>query len=282
MEGLPSFKSSTGEIWTVRGNAKLNLQNEPFLLLPGIAGSFIDTPGNSDNSIPGDIDIRVRTALTNWASPTVSVLLSKWDSGVIQERSFVFYVDPFTGKLGFGFSYDGTNGVILQVSTIGIVATNNYVLSLRTTMQVNDGAGNNVMKFYTSLDGINWVQLGATLTAAGVYSIFKNIRGLQIGTEYSNLYPYNGKIFSAELRNGIDGPIVAKFDPNDAISQEKFYKGRTNDFAVSEMTSNLVLRENQDGTIDARITGKNPTFGSCRINGQLITVTSYNFVRIWN
>lgn len=57
---------------------------------------------------------------------------------------------------------------------------------------------------------------------------------------------------------------------------------RVNDFTVSEMTKNIILRVNQDGTVDAKISGNFPTFGSCRINGQLITVTSNVFTNIWN
>lgn len=58
-------------------------------------------------------------------------------------------------------------------------------------------------------------------------------------------------------------------------------EGLNPDLIIYEMTPNLLIRVNQDGTVDAKISGNFPTFGSCRIDGILITVNSQIFVKIW-
>jgi hypothetical protein len=86
-------------------------------------------------------------------------------------------------------------------------------LWVRATLDVDNGAAGRDIKFYTSTDGVTWTQLGATVTQAGTTSLF-------VGTAEVNVGSYNngasermaGRVFSAEVRNGIAGTVVTNPD----------------------------------------------------------------------
>lgn len=79
------------------------------------------------------------------------------------------------GKLNLFFSTDGTAATQLtRASSIVVPAPAQGVpVWLRVTFQGDNGASGNDTKFYYSLDGQQtWIQIGSTVTAAGVQTIF--------------------------------------------------------------------------------------------------------------
>jgi hypothetical protein len=85
---------------------------------------------------------------------------------------------------------------------------------VRATHDVDNGASGNDVKFYTSSDGSTWTQLGSTVTSVGVTSIFNGSAPLVVsGHNDGTTFPFNGRIYYAELRNLIDGPVVVAFEP---------------------------------------------------------------------
>ena len=85
---------------------------------------------------------------------------------------------------------------------------------MRGTLDVDDGAGNRVYKFYTSTTGRTWTQLGATVTTAGTTSIFDGTRIVTIGADSAGTGSLAaGKCYAAQVRASIDGAAVANFDP---------------------------------------------------------------------
>jgi hypothetical protein len=86
---------------------------------------------------------------------------------------------------------------------------------LRFTLDVDNGAGGHDVKFYTSDDGLNWPQLGATKTGAGITSVYDNTSPVRVG-QYSTGDGHNvpGKVRWMELRDGIDGALVANPNPS--------------------------------------------------------------------
>src|SRR5262249_35430265 len=62
--------------------------------------------------------------------------------------------------------------------------------------------------------GVTWIQLGADVTKAAttIYDGTADVEiGAQVGGTQNNLA---GKVYYAEVRNGIDGTVVAKFNPS--------------------------------------------------------------------
>lgn len=235
----------------------LNYEQESYLLMTGASGQYASTPDIPANSITGDIDIRARVMLTDWTPAAYKVLVAKWDSGVAQNRSFVFYVEqPSTGILGFGTSPDGINVNPFHVSTVPVPAADGAIIWVRVTLDINDGLGNQVCKFYTSQDGITWTQLGSTSTIAGAVTIFDSGQPLLIGSEYSQLYNVSGKVYYADVRDGIDGMVVAQFDPKRAEKTGALtFKSRLGETWTANGTASLVcgfirlrfVREGQEG-----------------------------------
>lgn len=204
--GATTLNSDTGEVWTINQNPT------KYISLPGVIGNYASTPDSVANSVTGDIDIRVRLTASDWTPATFQVALAKW-GGSVGSSAYEFGLDTgSTGKL----IYDWSTGAVIPTYIPSTVATgirDGLVKWIRVTHDVDNGAAGNDVRFYLSDDGNTWTQLGTTITTAGVTSI-NNSAGDVIVGQQTGQFPVAGKIFYAEIRNGIDGPVVAKFDPS--------------------------------------------------------------------
>jgi len=117
-------------------------------------------------------------------------------------------------KLHFEWSTAGTSTIEAN-STVEMPVPSSDRLAVRVTLDVNNGAGGNTVRFYTAptLAG-PWVQLGADVVTAGVTSIFNSTAEVRVGDGWSSLgFPSTlGQVHAFELRNGIAGSIVANPD----------------------------------------------------------------------
>jgi hypothetical protein len=184
-----------------------------YLDLPGVNGSFAHTPDAAALDIPGDIDIRVKVALDDWTPAVQNCLIGKASSSTTTNYRFDVLAN---GRLEFRHSV----GAVARTpqSTAAVGAADGAAKWVRVVHDVDNGAGGNDIKFYTSDDGVAWSQLGATVTTAGVVARDTNNFVLTIGAinPTGNGNPVAGNIYYAEVRNGIDGSVVAAFDAADA------------------------------------------------------------------
>jgi len=198
---------SGGVLWTLNGAATVV---DGAVVLNGVAGTYVSTPDSPANSITGDIDIRVKASLVDWTPTNQQRLVIKADADSGPSFAYIFAIQSGnTGALEFYYS---TSGTVLKLGTSSEVTgfadmTVGYV---RVTL--NTATGN--IKFYTSSDGQIWAQLGAMkATAAG--AIFDSTAILGVGGLYGAT-TVNGKIYEAEIRNGIDGPVAVSFNAVDS------------------------------------------------------------------
>jgi hypothetical protein len=183
---------------------------EPHLLLTGTVGNYMAQPSPAGvTAIVGDIDIRVQVAMDDWTPAASSMLVCRDDNAA--RRIFRFRVIT-TGVLQLQWTADGVT-LITAASTVPAGVVDGTKKWARVTLDVNNGAGGNDVKFYTSDDGSVWTQLGATVTTAGVTSLFASatppiaVGRLQEGdTQYMA-----GKIFAISIQSSIGGPTVAFF-----------------------------------------------------------------------
>jgi hypothetical protein len=188
---------------------------EHYVFLSGVAGNHFTTPSTAALQITGDIDLRAEAALDNWAS-SVQTLVAKYGT-TGNQRSYWLRVAA-SGVLELVFSSDGTNP-IFAVSTVATGFAAGTRRWVRATLDVDDGAGNRVVQFFTSTDGVTWTQLGTTVTTAGTTSIFAGTSSLSVGaTVESESNRLTGNVYAAEVRNGINGTVVASFNPNRDIN----------------------------------------------------------------
>lgn len=166
--------------------------------------------------ITGDIDIRLDVAPEDWHGSEPQFLATKYTSAGTNQRSWYTYVDSY-GRIGIGWSTDGTFATTSAARSNPVTVSTQGRLSVRITLDVDNGAGGWTASFYTS-DSITgtWTLVSQLVTNAGTTSIFASTTPLNIGTLESggvtNYVPMTGKIYGMELRNGIGGTLVAKLD----------------------------------------------------------------------
>lgn len=181
------------------------------LRLPGVAGNYASTPDAAANSVTGDLELIVRAALIDWTPAIQALLISKWiTSG--NQRSYGLSVNT-NGTLNLSWSADGT-AVISKDSTVATGIVDGAIKYVRATLDVNNGAAGNDVKFYTSDDGVVWTQLGSTVTTAGTTAVFDSTAVLEVGSFNAGATNLAiGRIYYASLVNGLGGSTVAAFDP---------------------------------------------------------------------
>lgn len=174
-------------------------------------GAYASTPDTAALDITGPIDIRVRVAPESWTPAAEQMPIAKNNSSVNQ-RSWAFSIMP-TGVLQLSWSTDGTGtGIALAQSTVATGFQDGTGHWIRVTLNTATGT----TTFYVGEDGSNWTQLGAAVVT-GATSIHSGTAPLTVGGRVTgnNLI---GLISRAEVRNGINGTVVAnpQFDQQPA------------------------------------------------------------------
>lgn len=179
--------------------------------LPGTSGNYVSTPDSAALSITGDIDLRIKVAMDDWTPAAESQFVSKDDNGGAI-RAWQFRVET-NGTIGFIW-FDSAGGVHVTTSTTSTSLVDGSVKWVRATLDVDNGAAGRDIKFYLSDDGVSWSQLGATVTEAGTTNIRDTMGRVTIGaigtTGAAGMLA--GNVYYAEIRNGIDGTVVGRFD----------------------------------------------------------------------
>jgi hypothetical protein len=166
------------------------------------------TPSTAALNVPGDLDVRLDCAVSNWQPCT---LAAKWTTSG-GNRSWALNLDD-AGRLEFWWSSDGTAaGLIVATSTLPIGLGR---LSVRATLDVSTGT----ITFYTGpaggAAGSTWVQLGSTLGIGHSTTIFAGTGELGVGRsggvnqDNPVFYSPNGKFYEFALLSGIGGTTVA-------------------------------------------------------------------------
>jgi hypothetical protein len=193
---------SSDRVATTNDPLFLAPEDTGYVYLPGSVGDFLSVPDENALDITGDIDIRARIARDNWTSPHAAII-AKWSES--SSRSFFFRVENNTGRLNLFWTPDGTfASSIVKTSSVAPTVANGASLWVRVTLDVDNGASGNDVKFFTSNDGVNWTQLGTTVTTAGVTSIFAGTDPVRIGRAV-NTISFNGKVYAAQIWDGIEG-----------------------------------------------------------------------------
>lgn len=187
-------------------------------------GARIGLADKASLDIVGDIDIRLDVAPEDWHGSEPQFLATKYTSGAANQRSWYSFIDEY-GQMGFAWSTDGTLST-LQIARSTPLPTTQGRLSLRITLDVNNGAGGWTCSFYTSDSITGTWTLASSQTGTGVTSIFASTTPVNIGQVesggISGFIPMTGKIYGIELRDGIGGTLVAKMDPTGSTRGQNF------------------------------------------------------------
>lgn len=187
------------------------------LILPGIFGNGIVLPDSVLNSVTGDIDVRWIGALDSWTiHPSGNgALISKMAAGTPRSWDLLILGNAL---VRFRMSTDGVNLLGQADSTIPVtnIIADKGKLGIKATR-----VGANVNFFYSLDSGVSWLALGANPVndgSAGV-PIADSAANIELGSELaaSNLMCSSGTHYFAEVRAGVDGAIVAQFNPTRAL-----------------------------------------------------------------
>lgn len=174
------------------------------------ASSYTRVWARANVTHPTDLDIAVKVALDDWTPDAVNTLFAH--NGASGSRGFYFHIGP-DGRPNLTWSNDGTT-LITIVASAAPTVSDGETLWVRVTLDVDDGSGNRVGKFYTSTDGATWTQLGSSSVTAGTTSV-NNPTGVnyEIGGRQALVEIINGKIYEVHFRSGINGASIAPHFP---------------------------------------------------------------------
>jgi hypothetical protein len=209
--GAPALTTQLGSSASADSNDPkfLDFDGTNYVYLPGVASNNLSIPDATNLDITGDIDLRVEVALDDWTPAAENTLIAKWVPAG-SEQSFVFNVNPTTGYLRLVW-YTAAGATLVKTSTAAPTIADGNSLWVRATLDVDNGASGNDVKFFTSTDGITYTQLGSTITTAGTTDIKSSTAIVQIG-QYSSGELLTGKVSRAQIFNGIAGTKVLDVD----------------------------------------------------------------------
>lgn len=178
-----------------------------YLYLTGGTGAYLSCPDTAQNSIVGDMDIRVDAALDSW---TVGTLASKSHGALGMTWEFACVTD----KLRLRLSTNGTSFIAAsQPSTVGHGLSAFQRKVVRAT--VAQSGTNVVTTYYTGSDINNgpWTQIGALITNGPVSLAQLNDNGSMVTVgSITNAGDAKGKFYNFQLRSNVNGVVVASFD----------------------------------------------------------------------
>lgn len=198
---------------------------DAYVALPGANGSYLSTPDSVATSVTGDIDIRMQLSVVDWTPSVTMTLFAKgsWTSPMNPAYAINLMT---TGVLKF-FIGDTSSSYVQVDSTVATGFADGSSHWIRVTRVRSTG----VVTYFTSADGVTWTQLGATqVLSAGTFindSPSPTWIGNFLDTTPSTpgAQPTNGKIYYVDVRNGIDGTIVASMRPQDYVTGSTFTSG---------------------------------------------------------
>lgn len=149
----------------------------------------------------------------SWYPAAIETLISQYDTAG-DNRAWRLSMGT-TGLFLLGWSADGTSTLTFAEATERPPIDAFGVVRVRVTLVPDDGAGGWTVTYETQdSEGADWVQLGDQLNnaGAGTAPIFTSTAPLNIGRYVGESNRWAGRVYTAEVRNGAAGPIVA--DPD--------------------------------------------------------------------
>ncbi|WP_116048620.1 hypothetical protein [Amycolatopsis palatopharyngis] len=181
------------------------------LVLPEVESAYASTPDAAALDITGDLDLRIDVEPAAWRNPEAKAFARKFKFST-DELSWSWFLQP-DGTVRLWWSPDGSDASRIRAnSTVPVPEGGRQ--SVRVTLDVDNGAGVWEARFYTAttLDG-PWTQLGDTVTGAAVTSLFASDQPVEIGRMgpdgFFDVFPLKGSVYGFQVRNGIDGTLVA-------------------------------------------------------------------------
>ncbi|MFE0808223.1 hypothetical protein ACFW34_12155 [Streptomyces sp. NPDC058848] len=183
---------------------------ESYLQLDGDPTSYASTPDHASLDITGDLDIRWEGE-ADWYATGIHTLIGKWDTDPAA-RSYILQLQD--GTLRVQALREGLNSGPFGQAALPELPRR---AALRATLDADNGAGSVVVRLYwaPTLDG-PWTPISDDILIPNPVTIASTTAPLYIApTSLDSTpprHPMAGRTYRAEVRAGIDGPVVASPD----------------------------------------------------------------------
>ncbi|HCA85329.1 MAG TPA: hypothetical protein DEQ61_07430 [Streptomyces sp.] len=190
---------------------------DSYLELDGDMESNASTPDAAVLDVT-DLDVRFEASMDWNASGDHQTIIGRWEVDTLQQ-CWVLRVGD--GWMRLSWSTDGTDAGIW--SAAGQLPQLPRRVAIRVTLDVDNGTGGSTTNFYwaPTLDG-PWEEMATSASiTTGTTSIHPGTAPLKVAPSYvltdgvSFRRPLTGEVHRAELRDGIDGAIIASPDFRD-------------------------------------------------------------------
>lgn len=173
----------------------------------GTAGGYFSTPDAVANSISGDIDIRIK-ARASWQAFAIEVFCGK--RAASNQESW--QIEGINGTNTIRFGNTTVSGSIVNPTASSAMPFASGALGdIKITRVAATGA---IAYYYSTDDGASWTPAGTATSAAG--ALFDATALLEVGSVFAGgTARLTGSVYRMQIRNGIDGPVVVDFNPND-------------------------------------------------------------------
>ncbi|MGP4114652.1 hypothetical protein ACTWP5_27550 [Streptomyces sp. 4N509B] len=204
--------------------ARLSVQaGGPYLRVPDLAGARARVASTTAMDVSGDLDLRIEVALDRLPAqrpaghasafqPAAQELMARYNvSGAA--RMWLLFLDE-SGAARLRWSPDGA-ATLERAATTTVPYVSGQRFALRATLDVDNGSSGHTVTFWTAASlGGPWRRLGEPIVTAGTTSIHTGgTADLEVGEVWGTTNALGaGRWYGAEVRAGIDGPLVAAPD----------------------------------------------------------------------
>jgi len=190
---------STPPTWTMNGSAW------SYGVYPS---AMITTPDSPALSITGDLDIIAKITPHESRQLTQTICSNRISNGGYTLRY---------GGGGINLTWhDGTT--TRSVASLSIPELDNRATYwVRVTLDVDNGSGGHTATFQKSPNGVAWTTVNTTNAGAFTTAIGDTPDQMEVGCSHNGGQRFAGTIHLIEIRNGINGPVVGRFDPINVV-----------------------------------------------------------------
>ena len=203
---MASWSDDYGHAWTSYGGVTLGAA---YAESDGIAGSYIGTGDEPDMEITGDLEIEFDMALASWGWVAIRAFGAVATSASVDHPwQFGATWNTAPGQFFFKVQLAGGMEEVLSSAAPGLGANARGLIKI--TREVSSGD----VKFY--VDG---GQLGTTQSTTAGAIVYEEANARIAATGDGTAQPSAGKFYSMAIKDGLGGPVVAKFDAAGAYNE---------------------------------------------------------------
>lgn len=168
------------------------------------------------------------------STDTADVIVGQFETEGQMSWIEQWYEGPNYHAFYYSLSPTGSSGATVQRPITNPTDLVNQDALIAISITLDNGSGRNVQSLSRSLDnGATWQPVATSVDTGAAVAPFTSNTAMRIGARTGAVNPFAGRIYSVELRTGLDpaaGTVAWRFDANDYPGTGTVYadpRGRT-------------------------------------------------------